>query len=339
MAGDWIKMRTNIRRHPKVIAMSRHLARNRDFINWWSNPMNVTCRDSVTEIVTFEIVTRVTVSGLLELWGAINTVAKGDLHIPYMAITDLDDITGIPGFGDAMGAVGWVSDISEDSAQGLVFPNFSEFNKPESERKPAKTDAERAKEYRDRKKESSVTDQHKNVTKKSDESHGKSRDIEKRREDIKDKDKPPLPPKGEETKKTKFNASEIDLPVSVDRDNWISWCQFRSSKRKPISEQAAKQQIAMLSGQAPDVQRATVQQSIANDYQGLFPPKGDSYAANQSSRQPVSELDRVNEAISRRAREREAAVSGQRGDADGRGNILEADVGAVRLSVHPPVRS
>ncbi|KXJ45864.1 DnaT-like ssDNA-binding domain-containing protein [Marinobacter sp. Hex_13] len=149
MAGDWIKMRTNLRRHPRVIAMARQLSFDREFMNWWTDPQQMTCRDAVTEVVTFENVTRVTVCGLLEVWGAVNAVIKSSEAVDFMTIMDLDDIAGIPGFGVAMEAVGWVS---EDDENGLTFNNFSEFNTPDSERKKPKTDAQRAREYRERKK-------------------------------------------------------------------------------------------------------------------------------------------------------------------------------------------
>lgn len=138
--------------------------------------------------------------------------------------------------------------------------------------------------------------------------------------------------------KPRFIAKHAELPPGVDQENWQRWCEFRSSKRKPVSEQAARQQIAMLAEYAPDAQQAMVQQSIQNDYQGLFAPKGANHAAGQSGRGPVSEIDRVNEAINRRAQEREAVLSRQWPAPDGGGDILEADVGVVRLPVHAPVR-
>ncbi|MCH8505982.1 MAG: hypothetical protein LAT50_16920 [Ectothiorhodospiraceae bacterium] len=180
MAGDWIKMRVNLRKHPKVIAMARHLGGRRDFMDWWSDPVRKTCKDHVTELVTFTNVTRVTVCGLLEAWGAINAVIKEEDHVPYMELIDLDDITGIPGFGEAMEAVGWADEHEEN---GLVFSNFREFNTPESSRKNAKTGAERAREYRQRKKaEAENNERH--------ERHETSHREEKRR------DIPPVVPQG-----------------------------------------------------------------------------------------------------------------------------------------------
>lgn len=195
MASEWVKMRVNLRKHPKTIAMSRILMSSRDFVTWFcgaSNSVNhlddIFVTNGVTQFVTLEIVTRVTVSALLEAWGAVNTSVRCDLRVPYMQIEDLDGITGIPSFGQAMAKVGWVSEFANDKTQGLLFPNFSEFNTPDSERSMAKTPAERSAEYRARKKESS--DASRSVTKR----HAASRQVEKSREDIQDQEQSPSNP-------------------------------------------------------------------------------------------------------------------------------------------------
>jgi hypothetical protein len=174
MAGDWIKMRRGLRHDPKVIAIARELSDRRDFMNWWSDPVRKSCKETVTEIVTFANVTRVTVCALLDVWAALNNSILADGKAPFMALTDLDDIAEIPGFGEAMESVGWVIDNGE---QGLVFPNFTEHNSPSKSRtSSAKSDAERAREYRLRKRSEEA--QKNSVT--------ASRDVttEKRREDI-----------------------------------------------------------------------------------------------------------------------------------------------------------
>lgn len=178
MAGDWIKMRIGLRKHPRVIAMARCLASDREFMDWWSDPQQMSCRDSVTEIVTFENVTRVTVCGLMEVWGAINAVIKSSEAVPFMALIDLDDIAGIPGFGEAMRAVGWVEEAGDN---GLIFPNFLEFNTPDSERKKPKSDAERAREYRERKKLKEAQEAASRTSRNVTENHGEKRREEKRK--------------------------------------------------------------------------------------------------------------------------------------------------------------
>lgn len=167
MAVDWIRIRRGIRQWPKTVAIARHLAANRDFMNWWSDPVRQNCVTTVTEIVTFENVTRVTACALIELWFAINDVVGEDCRVPYMVLSDIDDIVGVPGFGKAMLEVGWVMVHDE---KGLIFPNFSEHNVPHKMRSEPKSAADRAREYRERKR---VTARHES-----------SRGEEKRREEI-----------------------------------------------------------------------------------------------------------------------------------------------------------
>ena len=148
MAGDWIRIRRGIRQWPKTVAIARQLASSREFMNWWSDPVQQHCVTNVTEIVTFANVTRVTACALVELWFAINDVVGEDCRVPYMALSDIDDIVGVPGFGEAMLGVGWV--VLHDE-KGLVFPNFSEHNVPNKMRPEPKSAADRARDYRDRK--------------------------------------------------------------------------------------------------------------------------------------------------------------------------------------------
>ena len=113
-------------------------------MNWWSDPVRVTCHANVTEIVTFANVTRVTVCALLDVWAALNETVKMDGVAPFMVLQDIDDIAEIPGFGEAMESVGWVRVLE---SEGIGFPNFEEHNTPSRERtKEPKTPAQRAKE-------------------------------------------------------------------------------------------------------------------------------------------------------------------------------------------------
>ncbi|MFT3992416.1 MAG: hypothetical protein QM680_13510 [Luteolibacter sp.] len=193
-------MRRGLRHDPKVIALSRHLVSRRDFMDWWSDPVRVTCHDSVTEIVTFANVTRVTVCALLDVWAALNETVKKDGVAPFMALPDIDDIAEIPGFGEAMESVGWVNEMN---GGGLEFPRFSEHNTPAKERAgSAKTDAQRAKEYRERKRDEQVVG--KAVT------ASRHVTVEKRREE-----KSTLPSKSPVTESDEWSD---DLPTSAASD-------------------------------------------------------------------------------------------------------------------------
>jgi hypothetical protein len=95
-------------------------------------------------------------------------------------------------------------------------------------------------------------------------------------------------------KPARFVAAHAPLPEEVDRDNWKRWCEFRSQRRKPVTLQAAKLAISMLAKYSPDVQRQIVTNSIQNDYQGLFEPKGNTDAGTSTRGNP--EADRRSKA-------------------------------------------
>lgn len=149
-------MKRGLRHDPKVIAISRELADNRAFMAWWSNPQQMSCRENVTEIVTFANVTRITVASLLDVWSSLNNSIGEDGIMPFMTPQDVDDMAEVPGLGDAMISVGW---IIEHADGGLEFPNFTKNNTPSKSRSQPKTAAQRAKEYRERKKAESEASQ------------------------------------------------------------------------------------------------------------------------------------------------------------------------------------
>lgn len=184
--ADWIKMRAGLLTNPKVIRMSRLLAHDRNFINWWMNGTNkVTCDESVYEVCDVTVVTRVTVGSLLSLWSAVNDSASSDGFVRGITLWEVDMMAGVPGFGDALVTVGW-AEIRHD---GIVFPNFEEHNTVEKVRSDKgsgpKTGAQRTAEYRARKSSQSVTE---NVTCDASQSDGcdvtVTPRIEEKREEI-----------------------------------------------------------------------------------------------------------------------------------------------------------
>ncbi|MFQ1062170.1 YdaU family protein [Bordetella trematum] len=84
------------------------------------------------------------------------------------------------------------------------------------------------------------------------------------------KETPPNPRKRGQS----FDASAIDLPDWLDREDWAAWVADRKARKKPITEKAAELQIKQLAdlrqqGHAPaDV----IAHSIASSYLGLFAP-------------------------------------------------------------------
>ncbi|EFN7676951.1 DUF1376 domain-containing protein [Escherichia coli] len=88
---------------------------------------------------------------------------------------------------------------------------------------------------------------------------------------------PPLnPPRGNRGVK-KFDPLDIALPNWISVSLWREWVEFRQALRKPIrTEQGANGAIRELEkfrqqGFTPE---QVIRHSIANEYQGLFAPKG-----------------------------------------------------------------
>jgi len=64
------------------------------------------------------------------------------------------------------------------------------------------------------------------------------------------------------------------IPDGINQTAWTEWLSYRITKKKPVSQKAATKQFKLLSNYAFDVQQQIIDQSIQNDYQGLFEPKG-----------------------------------------------------------------
>lgn len=180
--ADWIKMRAGLLTNPKVTKMARTLLADPEFRVWYANS-DVT--DNVTPAVTMRhvtVVTRVIVGGLLPVWTAVNESVGRDGHLRHAGLFEIDVMSGIPGFGAAMAAVDWLTELP--NGEGLEFANFIEHNTVEQERSThAKTAAERAKEYRDRKAAEKAAGVTNDVTKKRDASRDTVTTEEKRVEE------------------------------------------------------------------------------------------------------------------------------------------------------------
>jgi hypothetical protein len=134
----WIKMRTNISRFPKTLALATELHKNRE-------ALDSLCDGDVT--VTLACLTRVTVASLLELWGTIQESIDDQNFVALMTLDHIDSITEISGFGVALEKVEWVEVVPK----GLVFHNFREHNTPTKERGDPVSGAERTRRWRERK--------------------------------------------------------------------------------------------------------------------------------------------------------------------------------------------
>jgi len=67
------------------------------------------------------------------------------------------------------------------------------------------------------------------------------------------------------------------IPMGLNIDAWDEWCEYRlKARKKKVSEFAAKKQFKTLLKYSEDIQQQIIDNSISNDYQGLFEPKGNT---------------------------------------------------------------
>lgn len=235
MAGDWIKMRPSLLSSPKVNGIARALEDSRDV----SKVLTTGYSGYMSSIVTRDVMRSVTVTSLLIIWGAANEHTSDGIF-RNADLSDLDDMVGIPGFGEAMEAVGWAEFDKEQCC--VILPNFNEYNTCGKDR-TAESNRERQKRYREKKKAKS------NVT-----------------GDVTDN--------GREEK----SREEISIPDGIDRTAWLDYEDYRAKMPKknhltPKAREIAWKRLALLS--MPD-QKKIIETSIMNGWTGLFPPKGGS---------------------------------------------------------------
>lgn len=179
MAGYWIKMRVNLDRDPKISAIAQLLAEDSGFCAWLGDPVRrqfTNAFDHIAPSVTRDIA----VASLLRFWGVAIEQGKrdgDDLIVTCCDGFDVDEISGVPGMGNAMESVGW-AEYSED-ANGLTqtrLPKFLLENLPTNERKKQQS-RDSSKRHRDKKKPVTTASR---VTPKSDPREEKIREEEKR---------------------------------------------------------------------------------------------------------------------------------------------------------------
>lgn len=162
MAGDWIKMRSELATHPKLKAIYNALVYGDDpglLVYVCGSdalgigampPSNESMTDRALRCVTDSALLDVTLCALLRVWSAVNAHCKVDgvdAILSPMQLFDVDSIAGFSGFGEAMKSAGWIDDSERNS---LRFPNFLEWNQPACSRNVALTNSERQSRYRER---------------------------------------------------------------------------------------------------------------------------------------------------------------------------------------------
>jgi hypothetical protein len=230
MAGDWIKMRTDLYRDPKVCVMADLLMDPKGALS------RDVSRDMMCDMAVTRNVTRNAVVGaLVSVWGVLRHRGKrlaDDLVIKNATTAVIDDIADLPGFSEAMTSVGWVVETKE----GFVFPRFFEdFNVDPADEIKAKA-AARQRRHR-AEKSSSATDNmsrdcHVTVTPKC---HIEESRVEESREEIKTKRKSAAHFVAPTVEEVKAYSREADLKLDADK-----FVDFYTSKDWKVGRNAMK---------------------------------------------------------------------------------------------------
>ena len=99
----WIKMRTDLKTHPKVVRMSSALKADRLRV----------------------------IGGLWSVWGTFDTHSVDGTLVGYSFFA-IDEDLGWPGFAEAMAAVNWLVEVENE---GLEIPEFDEHNGASAKRR------------------------------------------------------------------------------------------------------------------------------------------------------------------------------------------------------------
>lgn len=146
VVGDWIKMRTDLYRDPKVICMAESLMVSDGELNRYVSQNSQ--RDMT---VTRNVMRNAVVGALVTVWGVLRHQGKRDgdsLRLSGCSLSVIDDIADLPGFGQSMLSVGWLV----KDAKGLLFPRFFEENNIEPQADAKAKNAERQRRFREARK-------------------------------------------------------------------------------------------------------------------------------------------------------------------------------------------
>lgn len=212
MASDWIKMRTDLYRDPKVCVIADFLMDPKGALARYVNQNNQS-----DMCVTRNVMRNVTVGSLVSVWGVMRQRGKRqgiDLVCTGVTLDVIDDIAEIHGFGEAMNLVGWAVETD-----GLVtFPRFFEDYNVSIDGVSTGSSAERQRRYRERKKQNDTV----------------MRDV------TCDVTVPPRVEKSrEEKKEQKENVAAVaDLFPGLPSKLVADFKKLRAAKRSPITQTA-----------------------------------------------------------------------------------------------------
>jgi len=305
MLSDWIKMRTDLYRDPKVSVMADCLMDGDSSLARYVN-QNMQCDMNVTRNVMRNAVC----GALISVWGVMRHQGKrdgADLVVDGIDEITIDDVAELQGFGEAMMVAGWLdaTPVDPDTTR-LRFPKFFAENNVDPQEESRKKNADRQRRYRESKCDSNVTS---NVTRNADVTSREER--EKRREENINKETPtpldeqqpdqtalpgatPLSPDLGKPKRTRKPVEPIIIPDNLAAhvgfmEQWAAWEKYRRELRKPLTASTRNSQLRTLSDHGPAKAVEMMATAIDKGWTGLWPlgdvggHRGPRRASNEST--------------------------------------------------------
>lgn len=203
MTGDWIKMRTDLYRDPKVVLLAENLFSEDSDL---ARHVNHFCQRDMA--VTRNVMRNAVVGALVSVWGVARHQGRrkdDDLVLDNCDLWVLDDIADLPGFGIAMMGVGWCA-VQDES---LVFPRFFAANNTDPREAQRQKNRDRQQRFRE-KQRNAPRNARRNVTRNVTVTHREEKSREEDKECLTDT----LPAAPRE-------ASTTEIQVVVDAWNMI----------------------------------------------------------------------------------------------------------------------
>ena len=144
---DWVKMRTDLYRHPKVLRMATHLLEHDSLKESIGDQF-----DDTHFVVPRHVMRHATVGALVTVWGVTRHIGKrdgDDLVLSGVTLDTIDELADMPGIGEAMCSVDWAI---ADNSGAVIFPKFFADNNVDPAEKLRESSRQRSKRYRDKRK-------------------------------------------------------------------------------------------------------------------------------------------------------------------------------------------
>lgn len=247
---SWIKVRSHLATHPKVVRMAYALR---------THPVRI-------------------IGALVYTWSVADLHADSEF-LQHMTADALDQMVELPGFAEQMVLVGWLR-ISDD---GLYLLNYQEHNGPTAKRRAAEAKRQECVRMSYADSTHSVrTDAYLEKDKNKRKSKNKNKTVIPPLPPKGESDEPTaelFTAHVEEAEvAASYDPSTADLPMPLDtptfRQAWCQWWKYRRERRLPVYKPTTiteRLNSFLAWGEASAVE--SIRQSISNGWAGLFEPK------------------------------------------------------------------